>query len=465
MTNDKISNRTKINPNIFKKYDIRGIYLEELNDETAYLIGRGFANYTKAKTIIVGYDARISSPSLKNAIIKGIIDQGANVINIGLCSTSCFNFTLGELKLEAGIIITASHASKEFNGFKLMFKDATPLTKEQVFDFKKVVLENQLPLVNIKGKVQKQDPTENYINAVRKLIKGKIKPLKIVMDPGNGTAGLYIEKIFIGTGISIVPIFFEPDGNFPNHETDVKISENRKKLAKKIILEKADLGFMFDGDADRLAILDKNGNLIDFSLVLAIISEFRVKNFSQKKIVIEVRTSRIVRDWVEKAGGRVETSVSWTIPIKLKMKIDSEIIFGGETSGHYIFPEMHDSDDGIFGALTFLQAISVKQESIDEIIKKFQQEYFVLEEQNFKINNINEVNKILKKLKDKYLAEGAQILEIDGVSAIFPNWWFNLRASETLPFIRLNFEANSKELFEEKKKELIGIIEKEIGIN
>ncbi|MBI4652753.1 phosphomannomutase/phosphoglucomutase [Candidatus Kuenenbacteria bacterium] len=455
-------NQIKINPNIFKKYDIRGTYPEELDDEIAYWIGQNFALYTKAKTIIVGYDCRISSPSLRDAVIKGITDQGANVIDIGLCSTSCFYFTLGESGLDAGIMVTASHAGKKFNGFKPMLKDSTPLSKEQVLDFKKVVLENQSPATKIKGKITKQDPIENYVNAVRKSIKEKIKPLKVVMDPGNGTAGLYIEKVFLGTGVSIVPIFFEPDGNFPNHETDAKIPENRKKLAKKIISEKADLGFMFDGDADRMAVLDRNGDLINYSLVAAIIAEYMVKNSSKKKVVHEVRTSKIVRQWVERIGGSVEISVCWTIPQKLKMKKDSEIIFGSETSGHYIFPEMHDSDDGILGALTFLQAISVKKESVDEIIKNFNDNYFVLGEQNFKINNLAEAKKILEKLKNKYLVERAQILEIDGLSAIFPDWWFNLRASETLPFIRLNLEADSKKLFEEKKEEVIHFIEKEI---
>ncbi|MFH1233806.1 MAG: phosphomannomutase/phosphoglucomutase [Patescibacteria group bacterium] len=449
----------QINPCIFKKYDLRGAYPEELDDKMAYQIGQGFSNYTKAKTIMVGYDARISSLSLKDAVIEGITDQGANVIDIGLCSTSCFYYTLGDSKLDAGIMVTASHAGKKFNGFKPMLQDSTPLSKEQVLDFKKVVLENQSSVAKTKGKATRQNPFENYVKMIRKSIREKIKPLKIVMDSGNGTAGLYIEKVFANTGLSVMSIFAEPDGNFPNHETNPRIPENRIKLAEKIISEKADLGFMFDADADRLAVLDRNGNLIDPSLTLAIISEYLVKNFSKKKVVVEVRTSKIVTDWVEKAGGSVETSVCWTIPTKLKMKVDPEIIFGGETSGHFIFRETHKSDDGIFAALTFLQAISVKEESIDEIIKKFKKEYFILEEQNFKMDDIKESNRILEKLKNKYLAKGAQILEIDGLSVIFSDWRFNLRPSETEPFIRLNLEANSKKIFEEKKKEVIEILE------
>lgn len=448
----------QVNPNIFKKFDLRGAYPEELNDEMAYEIGRSFAIYVKSESIMVAYDARISSPALKEAVVRGITDQGVDVVDIGLCSTSCFYFTLADSGLGGGIIVTASHAPKKFNGFKLMLKDSTPLTKEQILDFKKVVLENQLPLADSKGKVTIMDPMENYVTTVRNSIKETIKPLKVIMDPGNGTAGLYIDKIFANTGLSVITIFGEPDGNFPNHETNPRLPENRIKLVEKIISEKADLGFMFDGDADRLYVLDRQGEVIDPSLVLAIISEYIIKHSAKKKIVVEVRTSRVVRDWVERAGGKVKTTICWTIPMKLDMKADPEVAFTGETSGHLLFRELHEQDDAVFGALTFLQAISVKKETIDEVVEKFKKEYFVLEEQNFKINSQDEVKKTLGKLKTKYIAAGAQILEIDGLSVIFPDWWFNLRMSETEPFIRLNLEANSKKLFDEKKQEVISLI-------
>jgi phosphomannomutase len=183
-----------------------------------------------------------------------------------------------------------------------------------------------------------------------------------------------------------------------------------------------------------------------------------IKNSDKKKIVVDVRASKVVRHWTEKAGGNFEVSVCWTIPIKLKMQAEPEIVFGGETSSHYVFPVMHESDDGILAALTFLQAISVKKESIDEINNKFKQEYFVLEETNFKMHDADEALKILKKLKSKYEPEGAQILEIDGLSVIFPEWAFNLRRSESEPLIRLNLEASSKKLFDEKKEEVVNLI-------
>lgn len=448
----------QVNPNIFKAYDIRDVYGADLDEEIAYQIGRGFAAYLKSSPIVVGYDTRLSSLALKTALIKGLTDQGADVIDIGLCSTPCFYFTAGEPKSGGGIMVTASHASKEFNGFKPVFKNNTALSREQILELKEIILKNKFPSAAKKGSVTNYDPADDYIQTVKNSIKGKFKPLKIVMDAGNGMAGLYIEKIFSGTNLNIIPIYTELNGDFPNHETNPKISENRKKLIKKVIAEKADLGFMFDGDADRLSIVDRQGRLFDYSLMLALIAEFRVKNFNRKKVIIEVRTSDIVRDWVEKAGGQVEVSVCWTIPIKLKMQADPEIIFGGETSGHCIFPELHAADDGLFGALTFLQAVSAKPETIDEIIEKFREKYFVLDETNFKMDNMNKANKILKKVKAECLAQGAKIKEIDGISVIFPGWWFNLRASETEPYIRLNLEASSKELFEAKSAEIINLI-------
>jgi len=450
------------NPKIFKAYDIRGLYPNELNEEAAYDVGRSFAVYLKAKTIIVGRDTRLSSPALAENIIKGITDQGVDVIDIGLCSTSCFYFAVGELDADGALMVTASHAPKEFNGFKPVLRGNVALTREEVSKLKDLTVEGNLPTPEAKGTIIKKDFSDNYVQAVKGSIKEKMKPLKIVLDAGNGMAGMYMEKIFADTGLEVVPLFAELDGNFPNHETNPKIPENRTKLEEAIISEKADLGFMFDGDADRMYILDRQGRVVDPSLVSAIISEYRVKNSSQKKVVIEVRTSKVVRDWVEKAGGSIILSVCWTIPIKLAMQADPEVVFGSETSGHYVFPELHEADDGLMATLAFLQAISVKDESIDEIIKNFKEKYFVLEEINFEMPNMEEADKIFKKLEDSYSAQGAQILKIDGVSVIFPDWKFNLRKSETEPVIRLNLDADSENLFEEKKAEVIAKIKENL---
>ncbi|HLN18896.1 MAG TPA: phosphomannomutase/phosphoglucomutase [Patescibacteria group bacterium] len=446
-----------INPGIFKAYDIRGVYPNELSEEAAYKIGQSFAKYSKAPEIMVGYDTRVSYPVLSKALIEGIIDQGVNVVDIGLTSTSCFYYSLAESGLEAGVMITASHNSKEFNGMKPMLKDATPLTKEQILELKELVMGDQISS-STKGQITTKDCTDDYVKMVRGSLKVKIKPLKVVMDAGNGMAGLYIEKIFSGIGLDLIPIYTELDGNFPNHETNPKLLENRAKLVEKILAEKANLGFMFDGDADRLCILDRQGEYIDYGLVMALLSEYLVKNSDKKKVIHEVRTSTIVRDWIERAGGTVEITECWTIPIKLKMKSDPEVVFGGETSGHYMFRETHESDDGIFGAMLFLQAISAKSQTIDEIIAAFKEKYCVLEETNFKMVDMDEAQKIIDNLKKKYSEEGATILEIDGLSVIYPDWWFNLRKSQSEPVIRLNMEANSRNLFEEKSAEVIALI-------
>ncbi|MFZ2192865.1 MAG: phosphomannomutase/phosphoglucomutase [Candidatus Moraniibacteriota bacterium] len=450
-----------INPKIFKAYDIRGVYPTELNEEAAYEIGKSFAKFAESETIIVGRDTRLSSPSLAESFIKGITEQGINVIDIGLCSTSCFYYTVGESEF-SGVMVTASHASKENNGFKMVFGKNIPLTSNQILELKSIVLNEQIEAKDDRGLITQEDPTDKYVSAVRKAIKGKIKPLKVVMDPGNGTAGLYIEKVFSGTGLEIVPLFFEPDGNFPNHETNPKLPENREKLKERVMAEKADLGFMFDGDADRIAIVDREGELVDYSLLMAVLSEYLVQNSPKKKVVIETRTARVVRDWVEKIGGKIIVSSCWTIPIKLEIQNDPEIVFGGETSGHYVFPELHEADDGVMAALIFLQAISVKEESIDEIIKNFREKYFVLEERNFEMSDMEKAGEVIEKLKADYSQAGAEILEIDGLTAIFSDWQFNLRKSQAEPVIRLNMEANSQKLFDEKRNELIGKIEENI---
>ncbi|OIO48043.1 MAG: hypothetical protein AUJ32_01465 [Parcubacteria group bacterium CG1_02_40_82] len=443
----------QINPNIFKAYDIRGKYPEELDGKTAYKIGQAFANYTKTKEIIVGQDGRLSSPTLIDALIKGINSQGVAAIDIGLCSTPCFYFASGVSKIPA-IMVTASHAGKEFNGFKTVFGGNIPLTREQIVELKNLAIGTKFKILSDAGKVIKKDFSEEYIKRVRNFIKEDFAPIKVVMDAGNGMAGLYIEKIFQGTNINVIPLFFQPDGNFPNHEANPKIPANRQKLIDKIVVKKADLGVMFDGDGDRVYFFDRKGKVIDPNLVSALISQYLITGSARNKILIEVRTSQVVKEWVEAAGGKVERTVCWTIPIKLKMWQDENFIFGSETSGHYVFSDLYKTDDGTLATVTFLNAIAKRKEPVDAIIDDFRKKYFIIEETNFKISGQEKVNAILDKLGEQYKKEGGNIFRIDGLSMLFPDWWFNLRASETEPLIRLNLEAKSQKLMDEKKEEV-----------
>ncbi len=445
------------NANIFKAYDIRGKYPDELNQEAAFKIGQAFASYAKTNQLIVGQDTRLSSPILAEALIKGINSQEGEVINIGLCSTPCFYFASGISGIPA-IMITASHASKEFNGFKLVFGGNMPLTREQITELKNLTIKTNFNTLGNTGKITKKIFSKEYIDAVRGFIKEEYKPMKIVMDASNGMAGLYLNEIFEGTKIDMVSMFFEPDGTFPNHEANPKIPANRQKLINEIIAREADLGVMFDGDADRVYFFDRTGAVVDPNLVSALISQYLVTGSSRRKVLTEVRTSKIVDEWVKAAGGEVEKSVCWTIPIKLKMWQDQNFIFGSETSSHYVFSDFYKIDDGTLALINFLNAITKAEEPLDSIIDNFKRKYFIIEETNFKINDKLEVDKILGALEDKYRKEGAEILKIDGLSAVFNDWWFNLRASETEPLIRLNLEANSRELMEQKKEEVVDFI-------
>ena len=448
-----------VNSNIFKAYDIRGIYPDEINEEAAYKIGQAFVSYLESKSriggrrLIVGYDTRLSSESLAEAVIQGLIDSSIDAISIGLSSTPNFYFAVGSSNTDGGIMITASHLSKDYNGLKIVFGGNTPLNQEEIIELKNLVLSRKFE-IRPAGNLIKKDFAPKYVNSIKNFHKIPFKPLKVVMDASNGMAGLYAEKIFAGTRINLIPIFFELDGNFPNHEADPKIPENRAKLVERIKKEGADLGFMFDGDADRAYAFDRNGEVIDPSLVSALVAEFLIKNSSKNKIVVEVRTSNVVRDWVEKIGGKVEVSSCWTIPIKLKMKSDPQIIFGSETSGHYIFADFYKIDDGILCAFNFLQAISAKEKSIIEIIKEFKEKYFIIEETNFEIADKEKIAEILEKLEKKYFSEGGKIVKIDGLTVEFTDWWFNLRKSNTEPLARLNIEANSEKLLFQKRIEL-----------
>ncbi len=451
--------RMFIDPNIFRAYDIRGKYPDEINEITVYKIGQAFAKYTKAKKILVGRDARLSSKSLSASLIKGINSQEVSVLDIGLCSAPVFYSAVAKSDVDGGLMSTASHLGKEFNGLKPVFRESIPLTREELASLKNLVINNEFEVISNEEKIIKQDFTQTYIEEIRKFIKTKFKPFKIVIDASNGMAGLYVEKVFADTDLKIVPIFVEIDGNFPNHDPNPKIFVNRQKLIDKIIAEKADLGIMLDGDADRVYFLDRQGEVIDPSLVSALIAQYLIEQSRKKKVLVEVRTSWAVKDFVEKIGGKVEVSLCWTIPIKLKMRQDHEIIFGSETSGHYVFADFYWTDDGILAALNFLQAISAKkEESIDEILSDFRGKYFIIEETNFEIENSGQAKEVLKILEQNYKKQGAKIIKIDGLTVQFPNWWFNLRPSEAEPLIRLNLEAKTKELMEEKVKEIKAII-------
>ena len=455
----------KIDETIFKAYDIRGEYPEQLNKETAFRIGQVFADYVRKnnpsgepKKVIVGRDIRLSSESISKALIDGITSTGMNVIDIGLASSPHFNYSAAHLNFPA-MVVTASHMKKQFNGFKLVFSGNITITKEQLAEIKEIVLsDEEIKISETEGTVEKINILDDYIAEVKQFIKFPFKKLKVVMDAGNCMAGLSIEKVFANTELEVVPLYTDLDGNFPNHETNPKIEENQQDLKNKITEEEADLGFMFDGDADRFYAFDRDGKVISPSFISALVGRYLIRNYPGDKVIIEVRTSDVVKDLVEGAGGKILVVKPWYVMIKIALGENPDAVFGSETSGHYLFQDFYKIDDGILTALIFLQALSVEEKDVDAILSELRGKYFIIEEINFEFADKEKQQNKLKELEEYYKSNGGKILKIDGLSVIFDDWHFNLRASESEPLLRLNLEANSEELMEEKTKEVSEMI-------
>ena len=451
----------KIDESIFKAYDVRGEYPFQVNEEAAFRIGQIFAEYVKEndpvgsiKKVAVGRDIRLSSKSLSNALIEGITSTGMNVIDIGLASSPHFNYSSAHFNVPA-MVVTASHMEKKFNGFKFAFSGNITLTREQLIEIKEIVInEKKIEISEKRGTIEKINIIDEYVKEIRGFIKKPFKKMKVVMDAGNGMAGLSIEKVFSNTELNLIPLYTDLDGNFPNHETNPKIEKNQIDLKKKIDEEKADLGFMFDGDADRFYAFDRNGNVISPSFISALVGRYLIKNYSGNKIIIEVRTSDVAKDLVEGARGEVLVVKPWYVMIKLALAENPDAPFGSETSGHYLFRDFYRIDDGILTGLVFLQAISAEEKSIDEILDELRKKYFVIEEINFEFTDKGKQQEKLIELEKYYKEKGGKVEKIDGLSVFFDDWHFNIRTSETEPVLRLNLEAKSEKLMEEKTKEV-----------
>lgn len=453
----------KVKLSLFKTYDIRGKYPEELDEKVIFRVAQTFSILSGAKKIIVARDNRLSSLVLFRALVSGLNSQKVKVIDVGMCSISAFYFAVCYLKTPAGLMITASHLTKEFNGIKAVLKMAVPLSRSQVKKWKKLYIDKKFftelsakRIVKTKA-IIKKDIKPIYIRAIRKHIKGRIKKLKIVMDAGNGMVGFYLVEVFKGTGLKIIPLFWKPDGSFPNRGPNPKIRKNHKKIIEKIRKEKADFGFLWDGDGDRFYVLDNKGQVIDPSFVSFFIAKYLIKNSKNKKVVADVRTSSLIEKELKKEKGRVFWSKTWHPEIKFKM-LKTGAVFGSEVSGHYIFKDFYNIDDGILASIYFLRAISAEKRDFYEILAELKNKYFILPEKNFKIKNKERIDVILNSLEKIFKRRKAKVAKIDGLSCDFPNWRFNLRPSGTEPYLRLNLEADSKNLMQKKEKEISRLI-------
>ena len=450
-----------MNPEIFKAYDIRGVYPDTINEEIVYKIGRAFTYFLKTKNIVVGSDMRISSPKLSKALMKGINEQGANAIFIGQVCTDAVYFSSGFLN-KPGAMFTASHNPPQYNGIKLCRENAIPINENTGIQAIRKIVENEdyqkiSPKKKLFGKVIRKDILKDYVKHVRKFIDfKKLKKLKIAVDAGNGMAGKIIPLVYKGLPPKIVPLYFKLDGRFPNHLADPSKFENLIRLQKTVKEKKCDFGMAFDGDADRIFFVDENGNVVNSSLISSLI----VKNILSKnkgaKIIYNVVCSKIVPETIIKYGGTPIIERVGHSFIKETMR-QTKAVFACEHSAHYYYIDNYRADSGIITSLIVAEIVSKENKPLSKLLDEFRK-YHTLEETNVEVKDkgakLNEIESIYKKQNSK------SISRLDGVSIDFKDWHFNVRPSNTEPLLRLNLEANSEELMKEKKEELIGIMEK-----
>ena len=441
------------NPEIFKAYDIRGIYPKEIDRKTAYNLGRALITFTKAKTVAVGKDIRISSDTMEEELIRGLTDQGANVIKLGLATSPLVYNASGKLDVELGVIITASHNPAEYNGFKLCRQNAVPIGEGSgMEEIKALTINGNFNDVEKKGTVT---TSESIKGELHEYIAGFFVPngkKKIVIDFANAM-GILDRPVYEMLKEYIEPIYMydEYDGTFPNHEANPLKTQTLVNLQKKVLKEKADLGISYDGDADRVGFVDEKGEVVPMDFITALIAKEMLKKHPGGLVLIDLRSSNAVREFIEAAGGRVDLCRVGHSLIKKQMR-EEDAIFAGELSGHYYFKENFNAELSTLAIIMIINLMNESGKTMSELVQKLK-----------KYHHSGEINSVVKskekvflKLKEKY--RDGRLNELDGVRIDFDNWWFNVRASNTEPKIRLNLEAKTEKLMTKKRDEILKII-------
>jgi phosphomannomutase len=449
------TSHVSVDPNIFSSYDIRGIYGQNLTDEVAYRIGRAAAQYLQVPEIAIGRDMRLSSPQLTAALIRGITDQGVNVIDLGMTTTDELYFAVGKFNYPAGIMVTASHNPGKYNGMKFCRAEARPISKETgLSDIRDLAMSGKFAEPARKGEVTKRDVLDDYVNHALSFIDAsKIRPLKVVIDAGNGMAGMVMPKVFEKLPCTLIPLYFELDGNFPNHPASPIEPENTEDLRKKVREVGADLGAAFDGDADRMFPVDEKGEIVDGSMVTAIAAKSLLQKHPGSTILYNLIVSKSVPELVEQMGGKPFRSRVGHSHIKADMRTHNAI-FGGEHSGHFYFRDNWYADSGLIAFLMTLELVSQGDKPLSEMLNPL--DHWVRSgEYN---STVNDKEGKLKALEEHYGKEAKSVDHLDGVTFDFGDWWFNVRPSNTEPFLRLNLEAKTRELMEQKRDEVLEFI-------
>jgi phosphomannomutase len=452
-------------PPVFKAYDVRGIYATDLDENGAREIGRAFVEVFEPKRIAVGHDMRISSPSMAQAVIAGATEAGAEVLDLGLVGTEMVYFAVGELGLDGGVAITASHNPKDYTGMKIVRGGALPVGGESgLLEIRDRALADMAePRGQAQGQaqgqtpglVQKYDIWPAYVERVLSFVDvSVIGPLKVVIDAANGMAGAMLPPVLERLPqLDVVRCFFEPDGTFPNHEPNPLLPENREFIVRKTIDERADFGVAFDGDADRCFFVDDTGEFVPGDFATALFSEAVLEKEPGAKVIYDVRASWAVPETIESRGGVPLVNRVGHAFIKQRMR-EEGAAFAGEVSGHYYFRAFTQADSGVIPFLLMLERISREGRKLSEILRPFRERYFITGELNTPVPGVEAK---LGEIEERFGPEG-RVSHLDGVSVDADDWHMNVRPSNTEPLLRLNLEARTPELMQRKRDEVLAVI-------
>lgn len=438
-----------IDPTIFKPYDIRGIVPDQLTADIAEQVGRGFAACLTPKTVVVGRDVRLTAVEFQERTIAGLIKSGVDVIDIGQVSTDAFYYACASKDLP-GLMVTASHNPAEYNGFKMVRKIPDLLLSGELKPY--IVGKTYVDAAN-PGKVTQEDVIDEFLDHLLKIVPpSKLQPLKVVVDASNGAQGPIWEQLVKRLPITLIPLCFKPDGNFPSHGNDVIQPENQEMLRAAVKEHKADIGLIFDPDGDRCLAVDDRGRTVPGDFLTALLAVSMLERQPGSTIVYDTRASDAVPDLVKEAGG---TPFVWKVGhafIKPKMR-DHDAIFGGEVSGHFYFKDFWYLDCGLLTGLVLLQYVSELPGKLSDELLALEAKYHISGEINSKVKSVDEV---LNRIKHKY--HDAEIDELDGVAIRYDDWHFVVRPSANEPLLRLTLEAGDQQTMEAKRDEVLALI-------
>ncbi len=446
------------NPSVFKAYDVRGLYPSEITEALFHQLGRAFVAYLGPGRYAVTRDMRVSSPTLTKAFIDGVVLQGGTVLDYGLMGTDQMYYAVAADQLDGGAQITASHNPGEYNGCKMVRKEAFPLSGEAgIKEMKEMIFAGTIPAPPARpGSVETRQIMDRYVAHVMSFVdEPSIKPFNVVLDAGSGVAGLVAPRLFDALPCKTTRLCFEVDGTFPNHEANPLIEENRRDSTEAVIRENADAGIAWDGDADRCFFIDGSGEFIAGDFITALLAEAFLIKSPGETIIYDVRASYAVKDVVARYGGRALMNRVGHAFIKRRMR-EENAIFGGEVTGHYYFRDNFYADNGFIPALMILELMSKKGQSLRDLLKPLRERYFISGELNTKVASMPIADQKIAELKRIY-AKGNPY-DLDGVSAEFDDWHFNVRQSNTEPLLRLNLEGLTPEIMEKRRDEVLAII-------